>query len=54
MAVAVEHTQEVSDNIVLEEQRRGYVRGDKVIRFAEVIVNKQTLEHAIQVEENDN
>jgi len=54
VAVAVEHTQEVSDNIVLEEQRRGYVRGDKVIRFAEVIVNKQTLEHAIQVEENDN
>jgi molecular chaperone GrpE len=51
-AVAVEHTQEVNDNVVLEEQRRGYIRGDKVIRYAEVIVNKRSHEHAIQVEEN--
>ncbi len=54
MAVDVEYMQEVDDNIVLEEQRRGYMRGDKVIRHAEVIVNKQSREHAAQVEENDN
>ena len=51
-AVAVEHKQEVSDNVVLEEQRRGYMRGEKVIRYAEVIVNKRSHEHAIQVEQN--
>ena len=53
-AVAVEHIQDVNDNIILDEQRRGYIRGDKVIRYAEVVVNKQPQEHAIQVEENDN
>ena len=53
-AVAVEEVQDVSDNIVLEEQRRGYIRGDKVIRYAEVIVNKRAQEHAAQVEENGN
>ena len=53
-AVAVEEVQDVSDNIVLEEQRRGYMRGDKVIRYAEVIVNKRAQEHAAQVEENGN
>ena len=51
-AVAVEHVQDISDNIVMEEQRCGYIRGDKVIRYAEVVVNKQSREHAIQVEEN--
>lgn len=53
-AVAVEDVQNVSENIVLEEQRRGYMRGDKVIRYAEVIVNRQTREHAAQVEEDGN
>lgn len=53
-AVAVEHADDVSDNIVMEEQRCGYMRGDKVIRYAEVVVNKQSSEHAIQVEENGN
>ena len=51
-AVAVEHIQEIDDNIVLEEQRRGYIRDRKVIRYAEVIVNKRSHEHAIQVEQN--
>ncbi len=31
----------VDDNIVIVEQRRGYVRDSKVIRYAEVVVNKQ-------------
>jgi len=53
VAVAVEHVQDVDDNIILEEQRRGYMRGDKVIRYAEVVVNKQPRESAIRVEEND-
>ena len=53
-AVAVGHIQDVSDDIILEEQRRGYIRGDKMIRYAEVVVNKRSLEHALQVEENDN
>jgi molecular chaperone GrpE len=53
-AVAVEYIQDVNEHIILDEQRRGYVCGDKVIRYAEVVVNKQPQEHAIQVEENDN
>ena len=53
-AVAVEHADDISDNIVMEEQRCGYIRGDKVIRYAEVVVNKRLSEHAIQVEENGN
>jgi molecular chaperone GrpE len=53
VAVAVEHLQQVDDNIILEEQRRGYARGDKVIRYAEVVVNRQPSEFAVQVEEND-
>jgi len=53
VAVAVEHLQEVDDNIILEEQRRGYTRGDKVIRYAEVVVNKQPRESAVWVEETN-
>lgn len=53
-AVAVEHIEDVNEHMVLDEQRRGYIRGDKVIRYAEVVVNKQPQKHAIQVEENDN
>lgn len=53
-AVAVENIQEVDDNVVLEEQRRGYMCGDKVIRYAEVIVNKRSHEPAVRVEENGN
>lgn len=53
-AVAVEHIEDVNEHMVLDEQRRGYIRGDKVIRYAEVVVNKQPQEHAMQVEENDN
>lgn len=53
VAVAVESMKGVDDNIILEEQRRGYVQGDKVIRYAEVIVNKRSLELAEQVEEDD-
>jgi len=32
---------EIRDNIILVEQRRGYVRNGKIIRHAEVIVNRQ-------------
>jgi hypothetical protein len=52
-AVAVEHAQEINDNIILEEQRRGYIRAGKVIRYAEVVVNKRLREPAMQMEEND-
>ncbi len=53
-AVAVEHANDINDNLVMEEQRCGYMRGDTVIRYAEVVVNRQSSEHSIQVEENGN
>ncbi len=40
LAVGVEHTSEVLENTVIEEERKGYKRGNKVIRYAEVAVAK--------------
>ena len=40
-AVGVERTTEVEENTVVTEQRKGYRLGDKVIRYAEVIVAKK-------------
>ena len=39
-AVGVEHTLEVPENTIIEEERRGYRRGNQVIRYAEVVVAK--------------
>jgi len=39
--VAVESSRDAEDNTVLEEKRRGYLNGDRLIRCAEVIVNRQ-------------
>ena len=41
-AVAVEYNPWVDENTILAEHRRGYMRGNKVIRYAEVVVNKKT------------
>jgi len=40
IAVGVERTSEVPENTIIEEQRKGYRRGNKVIRYAEVAVAK--------------
>ena len=40
-AVDVIHTDEVAENIVVEEQRRGYLCGEDVLRYAEVIVARK-------------
>lgn len=40
IAVGVEHTSEVPGNTIVEEQRKGYKRGNQVIRYAEVVVAK--------------
>lgn len=47
-AIDIGNNPEVNDNIILAEQRRGYVRNNKVIRYAEVIVNRQLNEFAEQ------
>jgi len=38
VAVAVESGRSVEDNTVLSEERRGYLQGDRVLRYAEVVV----------------
>jgi len=38
VAVAVESGQRVEDNTVISEERRGYLQGDRVLRYAEVVV----------------
>ena len=40
-AVAVTYTNEVVENIVVAEQRRGYLCGEDVLRYAEVIVARK-------------
>lgn len=40
-AIDIGNNPEFKDNIVIVEQRRGYIRNGKVIRHAEVIVNRQ-------------
>ena len=41
IAVGVEHTSSVPENTIVEEQRKGYLLGNEVIRYAEVIVAKE-------------
>jgi len=41
IAVGVEHTSEVPENTIVEEQQKGYLLGNEVIRYAEVIVAKE-------------
>lgn len=52
VAIGVEHVQDVGDNIILEEHRRGYIRNGKVIRYAEVVVNKQLSASVVDMEES--
>jgi molecular chaperone GrpE (heat shock protein) len=40
IAVGIETRNDVAENIIIEEQLKGYYRKDEVIRFAEVIVAK--------------
>lgn len=40
IAVGVEHTSEFPENTIIAEQRKGYLLGNEVIRYAEVIVAK--------------
>ena len=42
IAVGVEHTEAVPENTIVAVQRAGYMRGNDVIRYAEVIVAKQS------------
>ncbi len=39
-AVGTSHNPEVEENIIIQEDLKGYSMGDRVIRYAEVIVNK--------------
>lgn len=41
IAVEVEPTSQVAENVVTEEHRKGYRRGDQVLRYAEVVVAKR-------------
>ncbi|MFQ6054024.1 MAG: nucleotide exchange factor GrpE [Candidatus Bathyarchaeia archaeon] len=45
MAVGVERISEVPENIITEEQRKGYKRGNQVIRYAEVVVAKRAIKN---------
>lgn len=40
-AVEVTYTNEVTENIVVAEQRRGYLCGENVLRYAEVVVSRK-------------
>lgn len=40
-AVEVTYTNEVAENIVVAEQRRGYLCGEDVLRYAEVVVARE-------------
>jgi molecular chaperone GrpE len=40
IAVGVANNQDFGDNTILDEHRRGYMRAGKVLRYAEVVVNK--------------
>ena len=52
-AIDMESNPDIDDNIILAEHRRGYIRDSKVIRYAEVIVNRQLNEFAEQRGEID-
>ena len=41
IAVGVEYRIDKEENIIIEEQLKGYCRGDEVIRYAEVVVSKR-------------
>ena len=40
-AVDMVDTVDVVENVIVEEQRRGYLRGNKVLRYAEVVVARK-------------
>jgi len=40
VSVDIKHTSEVPENTIVEEQRSGYLLGNEVIRYAEVVVSK--------------
>lgn len=40
-AVEVTYTNDVAENIVVAEQRRGYLCGEDVLRYAEVVVSRK-------------
>ena len=40
-AVDTIYTEEVAENIIVEEQRRGYLSGNEVLRYAEVVVARK-------------
>ncbi|MEK7398674.1 MAG: nucleotide exchange factor GrpE [Candidatus Poribacteria bacterium] len=42
IAVEVANNQDFDDNTIIDEHRRGYMRNGKVLRYAEVVVNKFT------------
>jgi len=42
MAVGMVNNQDFDDNTIIDEHRRGYLRDGKVLRYAEVVVNKFT------------
>jgi molecular chaperone GrpE len=42
IAVGVANNQDFDDNTIIDEHRRGYMRNGKVLRYAEVVVNKFT------------
>jgi molecular chaperone GrpE (heat shock protein) len=48
IAVGVEHTSEVPENTIVEEQQKGYLLGNEVIRYAEVIVAKEVAESEME------
>lgn len=50
-AVAIESKPEIGNNIIIEEQRRGYMRNGKVIRHSEVVINSFLDEFLKQEEE---
>lgn len=46
MAVDVQHRSDVAPNTIVEEQRKGYRRGDQILRYAEVVVAKPAPEES--------
>jgi molecular chaperone GrpE len=42
VAVEVANNPDFGDNTIIDEYRRGYMRDGKVLRYAEVVVNKHT------------
>jgi len=48
VAVGVANNQDFGDNTILDEHRRGYMSDGKVLRYAEVVVNKLTNQSVIR------